>query len=78
MNKVQAQIELEKIGERSDEETGALMATAYPELPVNSFVNLFLCAVDMDRFDSDTGHVDCPISCVVATLAYQEAGGKFL
>ena len=62
----------------TDEEVGALIATAYPEIDVQLFVNCFLTSVDENRFDSDTGHVDCPVACVQAALAYQRAGGRFL
>ena len=62
----------------SDEEVGGLMAMAYPETEVHTFVNTFLISVDTDRFDSDTGHVDCPVACIQAVLAYQRAGGRLL
>ena len=62
----------------TDEEVGALIATAYPAIAVQTFVDCFLTSVDENRFDSDTGHVDCPVACVQAALAYQRTGGRFL
>ncbi len=64
--------------ELTDEEVGRLIATAYPQITANLFVNTFLTAVDENRFDSDTGHVDCPVDCLEAALAYQRAGGCLL
>jgi hypothetical protein len=65
--------------ERSDDEVARLMAVAYTELSVTTFVNVFLASIDMfGRFDSDTAHVDCPVACIRAALAYQRAGGQFL
>jgi len=65
-------------GLSDEEEVGGLMAIAYPEIEVHTFVNTFLTSVDTDRFDSDTGHVDCPVACIKAVLAYQRAGGQLL
>ncbi len=73
--RAQALVQLMNQGaDLSDEEVGSLLATAYPEIEVPTFVNCFLTSVDADRFDSDTGHVDCPTACVQAALAYQ--GGR--
>ena len=60
----------------SYEEVGTILAEAYEEIDASTFVNVFLASVDLDQFDSDTGHVDCPIACVEGLLAYQAAGGK--
>ena len=75
-----AQVQLEsQQGDLSDEEVGGLLAVAYPKITISSFVTRFLLASDADdRFDSDSGHVDCPIATLQAALAYQSAGGQFV
>ncbi len=79
LEKRQALLQLDEHGkELSYEEVGSLLALAYPETTVQMFVDTFLTFVDWDQFDSDTGHVDCPIACVEAVLAYQSAGGQLL
>lgn len=65
--------------ERTDEEVGRLIARAYPQSTPYLFVRTFYLAADTDdRFDSDTGHIDGPIACITALLAYLQAGGRLL
>lgn len=70
---------LEQYGrELSNEETGNLLAIAYPEMEIHTFVNTFLRFVDPDQFDSETSHVGCPLACIEVLLAYRRAGGQVL
>lgn len=63
---------------RTDEETGELLAIVYASCTVRRFADVFLVHTDFNRFDYEDGETDMCAACITALFSYQKKGGAIV
>lgn len=68
----------EKNEDRTDEETGRLLAIVYTSCTLHRLADLFLAHTDFNRFDYEDGETAMCAACMTALFSYQKHGGTIV